>query len=674
MFASLKNKIKEETGSDVTSLPSRSTQSGMSAIGQRHQRSRGESLTSMASMDELSLLEQKDAELSATRIQLQELAGQCNELRDQTRVLEEEKLRLEEAYKLLEESLKVAQVQKDLLCEEQDKIQNLQQQEISKLKSMLLFREQEAVDRISHQKAAEQQVEGLKQELGRVRGIEPMIEDLQDELENIRHSTSIEKNNLRSTLAAVEEENRHLKSRIQVLEESRASLTSGNTDEKIHTLLQERRLLEQRLEEAHLHLSDIKSRWSGQNLALETQVNRLSRQVAEETRERHNALKLKDDLNEKVKQLGFELEKTRNEVTQRDNKITLMSEEIDELNSALREAREQHEEEVTFMSCKLEQLQLELNSIKTNLTETEQRLLDSLDGSDRSMNSYKSQILQLEDNVRELNGQLSMEKQEKLSILMKNAEISQKEEILRKELRQEQEEAQDLHDRAALLQRELDKKLNTVNELRKQIDELMSTNLEQNAKLASLDSLHAELIDKNKIIKILNQRLVDMKKTLQEEINNNNSATTVGGGQHLKHSEHHFERSNSKEKQESVGCKQQNGAISHASSNSNSSSNHSNSKPHANHNGTQKVALGNDSSGTIVMDEVNFRYLKHVIIKFLTSREVEARQLVKAVATLLHLSYEEEKLLQDTLTWKMSWFGSRRGQHSQIALSTVPPS
>ena len=149
------------------------------ASGQRFRRSRGESLTSMASMDELSLLEQKDAELSATRIQLQELAVQCNELKEQMRSYEEEKIRLEEANKLLEESMKVAQVQKDLLCEEQDKIQNLQQQEISKLKSMLLFREQEAVDRISHQKAAEQQVESLKQELGRVRGIEPMIEDLQ---------------------------------------------------------------------------------------------------------------------------------------------------------------------------------------------------------------------------------------------------------------------------------------------------------------------------------------------------------------------------------------------------------------------------------------------------------------------------------------------------------------
>uniref|UniRef100_A0A1Q3FL12 Putative omega-crystallin n=1 Tax=Culex tarsalis TaxID=7177 RepID=A0A1Q3FL12_CULTA len=662
MFASLKNKIKEETGSDVSSMPSRSSQTGMTAA-QRYQRSRPESLNSMASMDELSLLEQKEAELHATRLQLQELVSQYNELRDQTRAMEDEKIKQEEANKLLEESMKVAQVQKDLIREEHDKIQNLQLQEISKLRSMLLFREQEAVDRISHQKTAEQQVETLKQELSRLRGIESMMENFQDDLANLRHSSTIERNNLRSTLAAAEEENRHLKSRIQVLEESRALLTSGSTDDQVQSLLQERKMLEQRLEEAHLHLSDIKSSWSGQNLALETQVNRLSHQVAEETKEKYQALRLRDELAERNKQLDFELEKARNEVTQRDNKIKLMAEEIDELNSALREAREQHEEEVTFMNSKLEHLQVELNGIKTNLTETECRLLDSLEGSDRSLNAYKSQILQQDESIKELTGQLAIENQEKLTILMKNAEISQKEEILRQELRQERDEAQELHERVALLQRELDKRLNTVNELRKQIDELMSTNLEQNAKLASLDSLHAELVDKNKIIKILNQRLVDMKKTLAEEINNNNN----NGTQHTSHSERILERSNSREKQEVVASKQQNGnAISH------SVASMTTINLHASHNGTQKSS-SNPASGTIVMDEVNFRYLKHVIIKFLTSREVEAKHLIKAVSALLKLSFEEEKLLQDTLTWKMSWFGSRPGQHTQNALSTIPP-
>lgn len=49
--------------------------------------------------------------------------------------LEQEKLNLEE-------SLKICEMQKDLIADETDKIQNLQHQEINKLKNLLLFREQ----------------------------------------------------------------------------------------------------------------------------------------------------------------------------------------------------------------------------------------------------------------------------------------------------------------------------------------------------------------------------------------------------------------------------------------------------------------------------------------------------------------------------------------------------
>ncbi|XP_053657847.1 golgin subfamily A member 1 [Anopheles marshallii] len=619
MFTSLKNKIREETGNDVAPLSV-----------SRTRRSRPESLTSASSIDELSVLEQKDAELSATRLELQELAGHLSGFREQARSLEEETARLKQTNSALEAKLQASQLQRDLQREEQDKIQNCQQQEISKLKSMLLFREQEAIDRIAHQKNAEQQAESLRQEVNRLRELEPMLENTQDELENLRHSSQCERNNLMSKLAAVEEANRHLKSRVQVLEETRVSLgtNSGSTDEKVQCLLQERDLLEQRLEAAHLHLSDIKTRWSVQNMTLETQVSRLSRQVAEETTEKHNALKVKDELIEKLKQLEFEFEKLRSEVTQRDNKIKLMNEEIDELHSALREAREQHEEEVTFMSSKVEQLETECTDLRTNLTESEQRLLECLESADRSTGAYQGQVAELENTARELNRQLASETQEKMAVLMKNAEMSQQEEILRQELRHEKDESIELHDRAIMLQHELDKRLNTVNELRKQVDELMTTNL----------NLNADLVDKNKIIKTLNQRLVDMKKTLQEELkgqqngsNNNNIVANYMGGVQPPSHDRSLERSKSFE-----------------------------GKTIAKENGTLKQ--NGTSSGPVVMDEVNFRYLKHVIIKFLTSREVEARHLIKAVSTLLQLSYEEEKLLQDTLNWKMSWFGSRPGQ------------
>lgn len=89
----------------------------------------------------------------------------------------------------------------------------------------------------------------------------------------------------------------------------------------MQTLIAERRMLEQRLEEAHMQLSDIKSTWSAQNLALETQVSRLSHQVAAETTEKRKALSSQDDQAERIKELQFELEKRGNEVTERDNKV-----------------------------------------------------------------------------------------------------------------------------------------------------------------------------------------------------------------------------------------------------------------------------------------------------------------------------------------------------------------
>lgn len=59
------------------------------------------------------------------------------------------------------------------------------------------------------------------------------------------------------------------------------------------------------------------------------------------------------------------------------------------------------------------------------------------------------------------------------------------------------------------------------------------------------------------------------------------------------------------------------------------------------------------------MDEVKFSYLKHVILKFLTSRELEAKHLIRAVSTLLYLNETEEKLLNDTLEYRRSWFGTK---------------
>lgn len=155
----------------------------------------------------------------------------------------------------------------------------------------------------------------------------PAIESLhpQDDIERIRHSSQSEKTQLSTTLASVQEENRHLKSRLEIIEQSRIGLSEGSGDDQLRALVQERKLLEQRLEEAHLQLIDIKSTWSGQNLSLETQVSRLSRQVAEETAEKRNAVKSRDFYLDQIKELEKALGVAKAEVSEKNNKVSGVS-------------------------------------------------------------------------------------------------------------------------------------------------------------------------------------------------------------------------------------------------------------------------------------------------------------------------------------------------------------
>lgn len=125
-------------------------------------------------------------------------------------------------------------------------------------------------------------------------------------------------------MAAAKEDNRFLKSRLEIYENSLVDFTSNlQIDDKIETLLNERKLLEQRLEEAHIHLSDIKSTWSGQNLTLETQLSRLSRQVAEETGEKRRVLSEMENLKDKMKHLENEIVALEQQVEQRNNKVDM---------------------------------------------------------------------------------------------------------------------------------------------------------------------------------------------------------------------------------------------------------------------------------------------------------------------------------------------------------------
>ncbi|XP_034109310.1 golgin subfamily A member 1 isoform X2 [Drosophila albomicans] len=613
MFATLKNKIKEETGDDVSTSTSQPHQRHLNNNTNNNNnnyrlRSRRISINSNFADDVGGGIYNESEQLCQLRGQCNELTSRVSSLSQSLQQLQEEKTRVDKTNEILLESVRVAQTQKDIYCEEQEKIQNLQQVEIDKLKNLMGFREQEAVDHMSSIRQYQQQIENLNQEMDRLRTIEPIAEDLRDELEQLRHATQHEKNQLTTTLAAVQEENRNLKMRMQIVEQSRLeTLAKLSGDQQVQALVHEHKLLEQHLEETHLQLSDIKSSWSGQNFALEKQVSRLSQQVAEETTEKRKALKARDDAIESRKQVAFELEKANIEIKQRNEKIKLLEDEVDELTVALKECREENEQQILFERNKSETLTAENKDLKMRIATADERFSEYVKNAEQIAQKLRTQITEKQDQLNESQTHLEIEREEKLTALLRNAEISQSEELLKKELRLEQNESNDLHDKNKQLE-------NDVKEARVALQALNEAAQQNEQDLAKYEQSQREIIEKNKTIKTLSQRLGDLKKTLQKEFRSSQSATI------------------------DVDTDQVIPAlrISHAPIESFQSDN----KPNC-----------------IIMDEVNFKYLKHVIIKFLTSREVEARHLVRAVSTLLQLSQEEEKLLHDTLDYKMSWFG-----------------
>uniref|UniRef100_A0A8C7TQY4 Golgin subfamily A member 1 n=1 Tax=Oncorhynchus mykiss TaxID=8022 RepID=A0A8C7TQY4_ONCMY len=138
--------------------------------------------------------------------------------------------------------------------------------------------------------------------------------------------------------------------------------------------------------------------------------------------------------------------------------------------------------------------------------------------------------------------------------------------------------------------------------------------------------LEQQLSDKNKTIKQLQQRLAELKRTLQKELK-------------LKPETELEEKERA---QEGRGERLDRTFTEPAAS----------PAPGPNTTVTNTSDL-NDSR------EINFEYLKHVVLKFMSSREAEAYQLIRAVSVLLNFTGEEEDMLKETLEYKMSWFGSK---------------
>ncbi|XP_066253481.1 golgin subfamily A member 1 isoform X2 [Euwallacea similis] len=628
MFASLKSKIREETGSDLGKLTAKITSTTVQKIenlrGKSHQGS-ASSLNSIVSSD--GLKEEGPIEPEEFRKRISKIESEFSRMfeqkehewkeiiRDKDRKLQNFEKEKDEAYKQisnLKDALKNSEDLKQKIFEHREnseQIETLQSQELLKVKHLVLEKDKELSEKSLALKEANNQLEKLRNELSRLRRQEEILSDVQDDLEALRHSSARDLARLATELAKSEQERKHLADLVVILR--------GNGDSS-ETMDSEKKLLEQRLEEAHLQLANIKTSWSDKIASLETQVGRLSRQAAEEGAERRRAVDDREKLLEKIKQYEAELEFMRLELTNKETKIRRLTQDVNELSMELKSLQIANEEEIQFLRTELDISKTEIKVVKKNLENVESeldksedensKLKLSVDSEHMTNTSLRQIIIKLEKDLgQEKSHSLNVQKtltrvtSEKNTALLRNAEVSQQMELVKQEMRRQESDMKELAEKVTILEQEN----STLKEIK---------NMEQKLNNSIVD-LEEQMLEKNKTIKMLQLRLADLKKTLQQELKTPSNATYQN---------------------DHVG---NNGpaAVLHPS--------HVSTKSYPN-------AVRRDE------DDVNFKYLKHVILKFLT-REYEAQHLIKAISTLLKFTTEEEKLIHDTLEWKKSWFGSK---------------
>ncbi|XP_015278080.1 PREDICTED: golgin subfamily A member 1 [Gekko japonicus] len=535
---------------------------------------------------------------------------------------------------------------------------------------------------------------------------EKTLETLQAEHEALKLEYEQHKQKM---IGEVEEKNQlmgHLQGKLTTLEKRLEGNLSG--DEHVRELLQEKSALEQQLESALQQLSAARTSHAESVSLLETQIHQLNCKVTEgqaQLSEREESMrsiqesslhqlkgleqalrlaneaaaKSKDDVIEREQQiqklqanLDLEIIKSEEAVSavkhQCAEQVKRLEEQVATLEAAqeaekagaqhkisqlekeneeLKDSHRECESSSRRQESELERLKAELSSRETVSVE----IAKALEETRKHKEDLQQQVADLSLSLKEKDW-LIMDKTD--TLLKKEEELNglkRGHEELRLQMQQSQTDLELCQRQAAEREAVMGEQMSTLQEqlqeqqecwlasksqtaglelaskaLKKQLHPSEDGEMEPNGEVAAAEivqlqkenrELEQQIAEKNKMIKQLQQTMAELKKTLQKEL---------------------------KIRPDSEVPEVPNAALTV----------------------TNNSDL-NDSR------EINFEYLKHVVLKFMSCRESEAFHLIRAVSVLLNFSQEEESMLKETLEYKMSWFGSKPSPKGSIRPSISSP-
>lgn len=542
--------------------------------------------------------------------------------------------------------------------------------------------------------------------------LEQAMSDLEDDRDALSHRHEILVNKSASQLEEKCNQITMLEDKVNVLERRQSENNMGS-DDRFQAVLHERDDLEQKLEESRLHLTEIKSSWSEKITNLERQISHLNKKISEDSEDSVRQVSeaaLKIAQKEKDYEIvSKEVEKLRGgiveykqiiqskEVEIKDLKIAAKSElllaqnvkeeackhledKILAYENRLSSLEAEKDKEISLFGTKMLQLELkhtERLAAENELQKTIYKLTEEKNNLKGDVQNLESKVAELEklreqnndeiDHLKEeitglhstlqekiqclaqsdtmvLNQAADLKScsQEKDGLMLRNAELSHQLELSRQSNVEFQKRLEESIKCSSEKIDEVTANLFAAEEERQKLTERIS-DLESAANLgiettdtisklnASVADLENQLADKVKTIKLQQHRISDMKKAMQKE---------------LKMQSPYSEPAEVNDREFATQAPTM-GKVTSVQLNS-----------YGHHNVHPR-----QSSLADKLDDISFKYVKHVILRYMTSNEFETPQLVKAIAVLLDFTADEEQLVRETLDWKSSWFGAKPQLH-----------
>ncbi|XP_037735893.1 golgin subfamily A member 1 isoform X3 [Chelonia mydas] len=544
-------------------------------------------------------------------------------------------------------------------------------------------------------------------------GCEKRLETLQMEHESLK--LEYEQHKLKMTVE-VDEKNKlieHLQEKVSSLEKRLEGNFSG--DEHVWELLKEKTALEQKLDDTRQQLLTARTSHAETVNLLEAQVTKLNSKVTEaqgslcereeflKNFKESNVCQLKE-LEQALQLANGALEKSKEEIGERELQIQKLQTDLEVESSKLQQhistVKHQCAERISRLEAQIAALETAREFDKTTSQHKISQLEQENEDFNESRQEYESSLKKQESELERLKKELSSREtvsveiakaleetrkqreelqqqltdlillikgkdqliNEKTDVILKKEEelnqLSQGHEALLLQMHLLQSDIEACKSQAAEREETAGKQISALRlKMQEQQEHLLASGrnvlaleaarafnkhlyppedreVEQNGEVAAADiiqlkkdnrDLEQQISEKNKMIKQLQQRMAELKKTLQKELKIRPDSEIP-------------------EVREKPNSEVPNAAMTV----------------------TNNSDL-NDSR------EINFEYLKHVVLKFMSCRESEAFHLIKAVSVLLNFSQEEENMLKETLEYKMSWFGSKPSPKGSIRPSISNP-